>query len=69
MRYLGRGVYQCPAFSPRGNRVYYAVDHNSCWIAEELGGVREVLAGDSVIAVNDELWALLNRLDPISAVA
>jgi hypothetical protein len=68
-RLLTRGVYRCPALSPRGNLVYYAVDHNHCWIAETLGGVREVLPGDDVTQINDQLWDVLNRLDPVSAVA
>jgi hypothetical protein len=68
-RLLTRGVYRCPCLSPRGNPVFYAVDHNSCWIAETLGGVREVLPGDDVTQINDQLWDLLNRLDPVSAVA
>jgi hypothetical protein len=66
---LGRGVYLVPCLSPNGHAALYAVDHNHCWIHENLGGVREILPGQTYEEVNAELWALLNRLDPVSDVA
>jgi hypothetical protein len=69
VRLVARGVYRCPCYDPQGRIVLYAVDHNHCWIDESLGGVRHLEATEDPIEVNDQLWALLNRLDPWENVA
>ena len=63
---LSRGVYRVPCLSPNGHPVLYAVDQNHCWIQES---VLEILPGQTYDDVNDKVWAILNRVDPLSAVA
>ena len=66
---VARGVYRAPCLGPSGYPILYAVDHNHCHLPYEVGGVIYLQPGDDMIAANDKLWDLLNRLDPVSAVA
>lgn len=62
---LERGVYRAPCLSPTGNTILYAVDHRHRHLRIEDGGVREVPVGDNPFSVYDELWDVLNHLDPL----
>jgi hypothetical protein len=66
---LERGVYRAPCLDPDGCVIVYAVDHNHCHLRYEDGGVRSVPLGDNPLAVADEVWDVLNRLDPIIPAA
>ena len=66
---VARGVYRAPCLSPLGLPILYAVDHNHRHLSHEIGGVLFLQPTDDPIACNDKLWDLLNRVDPVSAVA
>ena len=61
-----RGVYRARCLGPNGETILFAVKHDHRMIARELGGAVHVPIGDNPLPANDDLWELLNRLDPVT---
>lgn len=62
---LERGVYRAPCLGPHGETILYAVDHLHQHLPQESGGVRYLRPDDNPFTVRDDLWAVLNQIDPV----
>lgn len=62
-----RGVYRARCLNPDGCMILFAVDHNHRHLPRELGGIRYVMPGENPLSVNEEMWQLLDQMDPIFA--
>jgi hypothetical protein len=64
-QWVARGVYCAPCLSDKGEIILYAVDHNHRHLPEELGGIRRVPVHENPEPINEQLWTLLEILDPV----
>lgn len=68
-QWVARGVYCAPCLSDKGEIILYAVDHNHRHLPEELGGIRRIQEGEDPLPVNEQLWVLLEILDPVFRIS
>jgi hypothetical protein len=60
-----RGVYRSRVLDEQGNTVLVAVDSRHRRVPQAKGGIRSVMPGDNPLTVAEEMWDLLNELDPV----
>jgi hypothetical protein len=60
---VGRGVFVAPWNGRNGERILVAVDRQNRFVEKRL-----IPAGEPDIRASDELWELLERLDPVPAL-
>ena len=64
-----RGVYYATCLSPEGFPILYAVDRHHRHLSIEQGGVVTLFPGDNPFQVNQQLWDLLNQVDPLLRIS
>lgn len=60
---VGRGVWVAPWMGPNGELILVAVRRDDRRVAE-----RVLSAGDDHVKASDELWAAIEREDPLPAL-
>lgn len=60
-----RGVHIARCLNEHGGLIMFAVNHKHCLLPRSLGSVREIAPGENPLPVHEEMWDLLNQLDPL----